>query len=111
MFHVESIVDSFCILEITANEASQAELDDISTLIGTNSLLTNQLIEKTKLIAEKDTKYINVLEMHYKERLENQQLKEVLTRKEYEIAELKKGIQEVNEKNFCEDLIQLDGGV
>lgn len=96
-------------VELLSNIASQTEFDDVSSLIGTNNRLTKQFIENTKLIGEKDQRYIKVLEMHYKERMENQQLKEILKRKEYEIAESKKIIQEFNDKNFCQDLIQLDG--
>lgn len=88
--------------------ASQTEFDDVSTLIETNNRLTKQLIEQFKLIAGKDQRYINVLQMHT-ERMRNQELKEILKQKENDIAESERIIQEFKDKNFCQDLIQLDG--
>lgn len=59
-------------------------------------------------MASKDQKYIMVLEKHYKQGLECQRLNVNLKRKESEIADYGKRMQELNDKNFCHDLIQLD---
>lgn len=67
------------------------------------------MAEKTNLIESKDQKYITVLANLFKERSMHQELKERFKRKESEITAMKMHIQELNEKNFCDDLIKLDG--
>lgn len=88
---------------------SQTDSKEVSTLIETNNLLTKQLVEKNESIASKNQKYIDVLELQFKGRLRNQELSSKVKEQESEIAQLKVRIQEFNEKNFCHDLIQLEG--
>lgn len=95
----------FCIVD----SASQTDSDEFSGLITTNSLLAKELIEKNNLIASKDEKYIAVLEDNFKRQLACSNLKEKIKQIELENMGLKQKIQDLNEKNFCNDLIQFDG--
>lgn len=90
-------------------EAATIDFDKVRALVETNSLLTHELVEKTRLIESKDQKHINLFKSFYKEKLAYEKLKEQLKEKELEIGTLKKKIQELNEKNFCNDLIQFEG--
>lgn len=80
--------------------ASQADLNEVSTLVETNNLLTKQLIEKNDLITIKDQKYIKVLEVHFKGRLEYQKVEERFQKQESENAELKKKFRNCTRRTF-----------
>lgn len=86
----------------------ETDSNEFSILVETNSLLTKELVEKNNLIAGKDQKYIECLETNFKQSLKLKELMETLEQKDAEIAELKKNIDELNEKNFCDDLIELE---
>lgn len=82
--------------------------ETLNTLVATNAMLADQLIENNKSFQQLEQKYIRALEQFYVERLRKLELQTKLDEQRCRIEKLEMKIVEIEDAAFCDDLIRLD---